>query len=311
MTGAVAESAEHRSGLLGNDSDPPPRPTMTAMLSPEVPADLAQHVVVVGADTTTVRLVEELVRAGERLMVVAHGPVDQQLVADIGAMGAQVLVVGRLQESDLVRAGVQRAKAAVVLGDDDVFGIRAGLMLAELAPDLRIVLEMSNPRLGSRLTELMTGCTLLSSAELAAPAFVSATTASADTQTFELADRLLTAGPRDRVGGELLVVLGNSQAVGVEAVLPEHGDIVLGTRLIGHDHRTARTGGLVGAASRVFDRRIRMVATGLITLILLGTVYFHLGGSDWLASLYLALTSSTSTGDGDVSGLPFAFKFGR
>ena len=32
-----------------------------------------QHVVVVGADTTTVRLAEELVRSGEQLVVIAHG----------------------------------------------------------------------------------------------------------------------------------------------------------------------------------------------------------------------------------------------
>ena len=34
---------------------------------------LRQHVVVVGADPTTVRLAEELVRSGEQLVVIAHG----------------------------------------------------------------------------------------------------------------------------------------------------------------------------------------------------------------------------------------------
>ena len=44
---------------------------MTAMATGEGTASLRQHVVVVGADSTSVRLVEELIRAGEQLVVVA------------------------------------------------------------------------------------------------------------------------------------------------------------------------------------------------------------------------------------------------
>ncbi len=55
---------------------------------------------------------------------------------------------------------------------------------------MRIVIEMTNPRLGSRLAELIGDCTLLSSAELAAPAFVAAALATADIQTFEIGGRM-------------------------------------------------------------------------------------------------------------------------
>ena len=71
-----------------------------------------------------------------------------------------------------------------------------------------------------------------------------------------------------------------------------------------------RTSGLVGALTRTFDRRARVVVLGLVILIVLSTLYFHAGGRDWIASLYLALTASTATGDGDLSGLPFGFRFG-
>ena len=37
---------------------------------------LRQHVVVIGADTTSVRLVEELTRGGEQVLVLAHGVPD-------------------------------------------------------------------------------------------------------------------------------------------------------------------------------------------------------------------------------------------
>lgn len=53
-----------------------------------------------------------------------------------------------------------------------------------------------------------------------------------------------------------------------------------------------------------------MVVIGLFALILLSTLYFHFGGNSWLGSLYLALTASTATGNGDLGGLATPFRFG-
>ena len=156
------------------------------------------------------------------------------VVTEIQALGGEVIITSSVREAPLRLAGVERAKAAVILGDNDVRAIRIALMIAELAPGLRQVIEMTNPRLGSKLTELIGDCTMLSSAELAAPAFVAAALATADTQTFEIGGRMVAAGPRDRVGGQLLAVIGDSRRSGIDAVLPaEHGDIVLGTELVG------------------------------------------------------------------------------
>ena len=122
---------------------------------------------------------------------------------------------------------------------------------------------------------------------------------------------MVAAGPRDRVGGELLALLGDTRRTGADAVLPpEQGDVVLGTELISSGKSAVRTSGLLGALTQTFDRRARLVVLGLVMLIVLSTLYFHAGGRDWLASLYLALTASTSTGDGDLSGLPFSYRFG-
>jgi hypothetical protein len=117
-------------------------------------------------------------------------------------------------------------------------------------------------------------------------------------------------GPRHRIGGELLAVM-YTRRTGIDAVLPQNGgDLVLGTKLIGTARNLARTSGILGAVSRIFDRRARLVMLGLAPLILLSTLYFHIGGRDWLASLYLALTASTATGTGDLSTLPLGFQFG-
>ncbi|HWJ52942.1 MAG TPA: NAD-binding protein [Propionibacteriaceae bacterium] len=281
------------------------------MATGEGTASLRQHVVVVGADSTSVRLVEELIRAGEQLLVVAPSRSIGAVTAEIQALGGRLLVADHVREPELRMAGIERAKAAVILGDDDVQALRIALVIDELAPGLRIVIEMTNPQLGGRLTELVGNSTLLSAAELAAPAFVAAALATADTQTFEIGGRMVAAGPRDRVGGEQLAVIGDTRRSGIDALLPpETGDIVLGTELVGTARSTVRTSGLIGALTRTFDRRARIVVLGLVILIVLSTLYFHAGGRDWLASLYLALTASTSTGDGDLGGLPFGFRFG-
>ena len=284
---------------------------MTAMATGEDTVGLRHHVVVVGADSTSVRLVEELTRAGEQLVVLAPSRSIGAVTAEIQALGGRLLVADHVREAELRLAGIERAKAAVILGDDDVQALRVALVVDELAPGIRLVIEMANPRLGGRLTELVGNCTLLSSAGLAAPAFVAAALATADTQTFEIAGRMVAAGPRDRVGGELLAVIGDTRRSGMDAVLPaEAGDIVLGTELVGTARSAVRTSGILGAVTRTFDRRARVVVLGLVILIVLSTLYFHVGGRDWLTSLYLAMTASTSTGDGDLSELSYGFRFG-
>ncbi|MBP2415609.1 NAD-binding protein [Microlunatus capsulatus] len=271
-----------------------------------------QHLVVVGADTTAVRLVEELVRTGEEVVVLAPGGGDPGAVADVEALGARVVAAPRrVGEADLRAVGVPGARAVVLLGDDDVGALRLALVVEELAPEVRLVIEMANPRLGTTLTELIGDVTLLSPAELAGPAFVAAALATADTQAFEIGGRMVAAGPRERVTGEELAVLANSRLTGIEAVLPAGpGDVVLGTALVAPPRSDARRSGVPGALARVFDRRARVVVVGIVVLVLLSTLYFHAGGSSWLVSLYRALTTSTDTGDGDLGDLSVPFRFG-
>jgi hypothetical protein len=207
---------------------------------------LQQHVVVVGADTTTVRLVEELARSGEQLVVIAHSENPRGAIADIEALGCLVITATHVREAELRAAAVERARAAVVLGDDDVLALRVGLMIDELAPGLRIVIEMTNPRLGGRLTSLIGDCTLLSSAELAAPAFVAAALATPDTQSFEIGGRSVAAGPRDRIGGELLADIGGHAAYRHRRrPSTKRGRPGARYQAARHDSKRARTSGMV------------------------------------------------------------------
>lgn len=268
------------------------------------------HIVVIGSTSTAVRLVEELERAGEQVHVVTSGA-DAAVVDDMQEFGAEV-DVSAIRGPELARAGVRRAKAAVVLGFDDVVTTRIALALEELNPDLRLVLELANPNFSERLSALLGDCVVLSSAELAAPSFVAATLEGGEVQTFELAGRVVTAGPEGSVGGDRLAVLGVSDVSGIEGVLPESGDIVLGTNATAPKVRHVRTGGLWGAVASVFDRRLRWVLVGLALLMVVSVLFFRFAtGQGWLVSIYLALTAATLTGLGDaVQDLPLAARFG-
>lgn len=269
------------------------------------------HVIVVGATSTTVRLVEELERAGTDVVVVDTDPADTRWHADLAGFGAEVLLCEHLRAADLERAGIAEASAVVVLGQDDVVAIQWALMIEDLHPGVRLVLELANPRLGRRLEPLLGECMVLSSAALSAPAFVSAALASPEVQTFELAGRLVVAGARHRVGGDELAVLGNSHGGGTEPLLGREGDIVLGTRLVGEPDEQVRTSGWIGALGRVFDRRLRYVLVWLAALIVVSFVYFLALGKGWLVALYLALTQSTQTGvDMELEDLPLVWRIG-
>ncbi len=96
---------------------------------------------------------------GEQLVVLAHGDVATAVVAQLDRLGAQMIRTDHLEEVDLVTAAVERAKAAVILGDDDVLAVRVALAVEELAPDCRLVIEMANPTLGEMLAPLLGDCT--------------------------------------------------------------------------------------------------------------------------------------------------------
>lgn len=270
----------------------------------------SHHVVVVGATTTCVRLAEELQKAGERLVVISRVE-EAEHDDELADLGVVVQPVRRVSERELRDAGVTRARCVVVLGADDVHVIQQALLVEEVAPGVRLVLEMDNPALSSRLEPLLGECVVLSSAEIAAPSIVAAALEWSDVQTFELAGRLVVAGSRQRVGGELLGVLGDSTKSGTEALLTEDGDLVLGTEIVAGAASSVRTSGLLGALRRTVDRRVRYVLIGLFALIVASMAYFKLNGLGWWQSLYLALTTSTQTGvDVEVETLPLVARFG-
>jgi Trk K+ transport system NAD-binding subunit len=133
------------------------------------------HLIVCGDTPLAYRISRELTRRYNETVVVVvpdrtknHGP-------RISALpGVTVLDRAELTSSALREAGVGTARAAALVGWDDLDNFHAALRAQELNADLRIVVGANNRRLGDHITGLLRDCTVLSSSQLAGPALVEA-----------------------------------------------------------------------------------------------------------------------------------------
>jgi Trk K+ transport system NAD-binding subunit len=133
------------------------------------------HLIVCGDTPLAYRISRELTRRYNESVVIVipdrtknHGPRMSTLP------GVTVLERPELTSSALREAGVATARAAALVGWDDLANFHAALRAQELNADLRIVVGAENRRLGEHITALLRDCSVLSSSQLAGPALVEA-----------------------------------------------------------------------------------------------------------------------------------------
>jgi Trk K+ transport system NAD-binding subunit len=139
------------------------------------PPSTGNHLIVCGDTPLAYRIARELTgRYGEIVVVVLadrtknHGP---RLAA---LPGVTVVEHARLSGDAFTDAGVATARAAALVGWDDLENFHAALRAQELNPELRLVVSAFNRRLGDHISGFFRDCTVLSSSQLAAPALVAA-----------------------------------------------------------------------------------------------------------------------------------------
>jgi Trk K+ transport system NAD-binding subunit len=133
------------------------------------------HLIVCGDTPLAYRISRELTRRYNETVVIVvpdrtknHGPRMSTLP------GVTVLERAELTSNALREAGVAKARAAALVGWDDLANFHAALRAQELNAELRIVVGADNRRLGDHITGLLQDCTVLSSSQLAGPALVEA-----------------------------------------------------------------------------------------------------------------------------------------
>ena len=256
------------------------------------------------------RVVTELVGSGEAVTAIVN-PASRHYER-IGELGAQVLGVRVVSESLLRRAGIDSedgkpstARALVLLDNDDVHNVHTALTARDMDPNLRIVVQMVNPRLGEQLHRLLGDCVVIAGPSLAAPAFVSDALEDDELTWLDIGGRRLVAGQAELIRQPHLAVLADTTSSATPELLPvmssdPTGDIVLGTgvRSVWRTKDVRRAGWLM-AMRDIFDRRVRRIAAVMAILVLGGTVLTHYMAHpnlDWLLALYLAAGAVTSAG---------------
>jgi Trk K+ transport system NAD-binding subunit len=263
------------------------------------------HFVVAGADSIAVRLVEELRRLRERVVVILPDP-DTDFAQEIAESGAEVVVARRPNETALRDAGIASARAVGFVLPDDVGNVHGALTANELNPDIRIVVHIVNSRLREHIESLIANCKGVSTAELAAPQLVSAALDESEITWFNIGGRDVVAGPAELIQQPVIASLANVSGLPQTELLPAgRGDLVLGSALRGEpERRRPQLDDLRSDLGRAFDRRLRIVALTLVGLIVVGMLLVRAwpirgGHVSWLDALYIAVSTVTSTGYDD------------
>ena len=290
------------------DSDEPPPSGQDGARDP---AD-GRRVVVCGSDRTMLRVVTELVSSGERVTAIVN-PASRHYDR-IGELGATVMGARVISEGLLRRAGVDAdddgtpstARALVLLDTDDVHNVHTALTARDMDPELRIVVQMVNPRLSKQLNDLLGDCVVVNGPSLAAPAFVSDALEDDELTWMELGGQRVVVGPADLIREPHTTVLADTTSSATPQLLPASsadpdGDIVLGTgvRPIWRS-RDVRPAGWFMAVRDILDSRVRKIAAVMALLVAAGTAIVHyFGGIEWWRALYLAVGVVTSAGIDD------------
>lgn len=130
------------------------------------------HLVVVGLGNVGYRVVEQLRRSGQRVVAVDH---DAQADFVQAARAHIPVVLGDARVPDtLLKAGIDRAQAVVVVTHDDPTNLAVGLTARQLAPAIRTVVRLFDADFARNAQDSLGIDVAMSASMVAGPVFVGA-----------------------------------------------------------------------------------------------------------------------------------------
>jgi Trk K+ transport system NAD-binding subunit len=189
------------------------------------------HVVVCGLGNIGFRVVEELVKRQERVVVIEQSR-DSRFVATARGLGVPVLMGDATVIAVLQQAHAARARAVITATSDDLLNLGITLLVRELNPKQRVVLHMSDPQLANMLRESANVRLALSIPMLAAPSFVAALMGDRVQSVLMIHHRILTVIELVVAGQDLTLIDKTVRAVALDygfvpvAVFDEAGSLV-------------------------------------------------------------------------------------
>jgi Trk K+ transport system NAD-binding subunit len=129
------------------------------------------HIIVCGLGNVGFRVVQELLRQEERVVVIERDRTNPFISAARG-LGAAVLTGSATVTEVLKQARADQARAVVAATSNDLVNLETALLVRDLNPHMRLVLRVTDPNLARTLREAANIHLTFSIPELAAPAFV-------------------------------------------------------------------------------------------------------------------------------------------
>jgi Trk K+ transport system NAD-binding subunit len=220
-----------------------------------------------------------------------------------------IVVTDRIDARAFERAHLSGADALALANQDDGGNIDAALVAQEIKPDIRIVLRMFNVSLAESMERMLDNCQVLSSAAIAAPAFVSAALDDHSTAKIDVAGRTLVSIRRTRTNPDD-VVLGLA-VMGERGSDPEtlpiddrRADLVLADSKRPARPRPRQPAGRLRVLPIIFGPRLRAVLAGFFTIFLLGSaVLAWQNGGNVGDAMYTAVIAELSGNPESVEGV--------
>src|ERR1700761_1579195 len=168
---------------------------------------MERPVLIAGDDGVPVRVREELAAAGVETVSICTNKRAQAALA-AKAAGARVVIGDISEAATWIEAGLEQARSVGVLGPTDLENLGAALLVADHAPDTRIVVRIFSPDLGVGVqTMLGKQGVALSEVEPPRPLLVQAARSGNSGQRITIAGRVLQVAEVDRDDPAMVVAL--------------------------------------------------------------------------------------------------------
>ena len=149
-----------------------------------------EHVVVVGVGKVGYQIIKGIHELREPVVVVERASAESELLDAVIDLGVPVIRGDGRTVKTLDQAGVPRARSVILATSDDLTNLDAGLTARDLAPHARVVLRLFDESLAIKVHGAF-AMPAISTARVAAPAFIAAATGRRVYQEFMLAGKML------------------------------------------------------------------------------------------------------------------------
>ncbi len=160
------------------------------------------HVILFGLGKVGVRVLQQLIRIGEAVIVLEKNA-DSPNLAYARKHGIPVRVGNGREDGVLEELNCSEAKSLICVTDDDLANIELALDARKIRPGIRVVLRMFDQELASKIRDSFGLGLAFSTAELAAPLFATASSDPCIVNAFYVDQKLLVVANLKVVAGSL------------------------------------------------------------------------------------------------------------